>query len=87
MRNHRGFPKTAFTLDWQTHTLRCPNQIVIPFAIAQTVHFSDESCAVCPLRARYLGSRKNLFDPRRSAVVYNLHSLARSDVTTRRLTR
>ena len=29
-------------------------------------------------RARYLGERKNLFDLRRCAVVYNLHVLARS---------
>ena len=28
-------------------------------------------------RARYLGLRKNLFDLRRTAVVYNLHVLAR----------
>ena len=29
-------------------------------------------------RARYLGKRKNLFDLRRSAVVHNLHVIARS---------
>ncbi|MBE3559904.1 MAG: transposase [Ktedonobacteraceae bacterium] len=29
-------------------------------------------------RARYRGTRKNLFDPRRCAVVHNLHVLARS---------
>jgi hypothetical protein len=28
-------------------------------------------------RARYLGQRKNLFDPRRVAVVHNLHVIAR----------
>jgi transposase len=28
-------------------------------------------------RARYLGTRKNLFDLRRMAVVYNLHVIAR----------
>jgi hypothetical protein len=28
-------------------------------------------------RARYLGSRKNLFDLRRSAIVNNLHVIAR----------
>jgi transposase len=34
-------------------------------------------------RARYLGQRKNLFDVRRSAVVYNLHTLASSNVNAR----
>jgi hypothetical protein len=29
-------------------------------------------------RARYIGARKNLFDLRRSAVVHNLHVIARS---------
>ncbi|MDP9350261.1 MAG: transposase, partial [Chloroflexota bacterium] len=28
-------------------------------------------------RARYIGTRKNLFDLRRSAVVHNLHVIAR----------
>ncbi len=136
VRNHRGFPKTAFTLDWENHTLRCPNEVVIPFAAGHTVHFPPERCAVCPLRARctasghgrslkihpderllaelrerqqttqgraklrervkvehslahighwqgdrarYFGVRKNLFDLRRSAVVFNLHVIANFD--------
>ena len=29
-------------------------------------------------RARYVGERKNLFDLRRSAVVHNLHVIART---------
>ena len=33
-------------------------------------------------QARYLGQRKNLFDLRRSAVVHNLHVLARMSVFT-----
>ena len=32
-------------------------------------------------RARYLGTRKNLFDLRRVAVVHNLHVIARQDAT------
>ncbi len=31
--------------------------------------------------ARYLGTRKNLFDLRRVAVVHNLHVIARQPVT------
>jgi hypothetical protein len=136
VRNRRGFPKTAFTLSWDEQTLRCPNDVVIPFAVGRTVRFPEEACAVCPLRerctpsehgrsvkihpderllaelrqrqktlagrtrlrervkvehalahvghwqgdhARYLGVRKNLFDLRRSAVVFNLHVIARFD--------
>jgi hypothetical protein len=136
VRNHRGFPKTAFVLDWQEHTIRCPNDVALPFAPGHTVRFPEETCAVCPLRtrctssdhgrsvaihpderllaelrerqqtaagraklrervqvehalahvghwqgdqARYLGRRKNLFDLRRSAVVFNLHVIARFD--------
>ena len=32
-------------------------------------------------RARYLGTRKNLFDLRRTAAVHNLHIIARQPVT------
>jgi hypothetical protein len=134
VRNHRGFPKTAFTLSWDEQTLRCPNDVVIPLAVGRTVRFPEGACAACPLRdrctpsehgrsikihpderllaelrqrqqtsagrtklrervkvehalahvghwqgdrARYLGVRKNLFDLRRSAVVFNLHVIAR----------
>ena len=31
-------------------------------------------------QARYLGTRKNLFDLRRTAVVHNLHVIARMEV-------
>ncbi len=46
------FPKTAFVLDWDRQTLRCPNEVVLPFAPGGTVHFPAETCAACPLRAR-----------------------------------
>lgn len=129
------FAKTAFHLDWDSHTLRCPNDVVVPFAPGGTVHFPAQTCATCPLqaqcttsphgrsvaihpdehllgelrqrqqtptgraqlrervavehtlahvghwqgdRARYRGTRKNLFDLRRCAVVQNLHAIARA---------
>jgi transposase len=134
VRNGSRFPKTAFELDWEQQTLRCPNQQEMPFTPGDVVHFPAEICAACPLRercttsphgrsvsihpdeqllwelrqrqltpigrttlrervavehtlahighwqgrrARYRGPRKNLFDLRRSAVVHNLHVLAR----------
>ncbi|HEV1998613.1 MAG TPA: IS1182 family transposase [Candidatus Dormibacteraeota bacterium] len=129
------FAKTAFHLDWEQHTIRCPREVVLPFAPGGTVHFPAEVCATCPLRvrctssahgrsvaihpderllaelrerqetpagraqlrervavehtlahvgqwqgdrARYVGARKNLFDLRRTAVVENLHIIARA---------
>jgi len=132
VRNGDRYAKTAFTLDWEAGTIRCPNAVVIPFRLDATVHFPEEQCQVCPLReqcttsatgrsvhihpderllqelrerqltpqgraklrervpvehalahigrwqgrrARYRGSRKNLFDLRRCAVVHNLHAM------------
>ena len=132
VRNGDRYPKTAFVLDWKAETIRCPNQVVIPFRPGATVHFPEDDCRACPLRgrcttgargrsvhihpderllhelrqrpltpqgraklrerapvehtlahlgrwqgprARYRGSRKNLFDLRRCAVVHNLHAL------------
>jgi hypothetical protein len=129
------FAKTAFTLDFTTGQLTCPNQVSMPFQPGRTVHFPAQVCATCPLRercttsssrgrsvsihpdeallaelrerqltpagraqlrqrvavehtlahigrwqdrrARYRGTRKNLFDLRRTAVVHNLHVIAR----------
>jgi len=139
VRNGPRFPKTAFHLDWEQQTLRCPNQQEMPFTPGDVVHFPAEICAACPLRercttsphgrsvsihpdeqllwelrqrqltpigrtklrervavehtlahighwqgrrARYRGLRKNLFDLRRSAVVHNLHVIARLGAQT-----
>ena len=32
------FPKTAFALDWDAGTIRCPGQVAVPFAPGGTVH-------------------------------------------------
>jgi transposase len=134
VRNGNRFPKTAFTLDWEAGTIRCPHDVLVPFQPGGVVHFPAETCAACPLhdrcttsthgrtvrihpderllvelrqrqttvagraklrervavehslahighwqgrRARYRGLRKNLFDLRRTAVVHNLHVIAR----------
>jgi Transposase DDE domain len=134
VRNGTRFPKTAFTLDWSRHRIRCPAAVEAPFTPGGTVHFPAATCAACALRerctasprgrsvhlhpderflaelrqrqltpagraklreriavehtlahvghwqgrrARYCGSRKNLFDLRRCAVVDNLHVLRR----------
>lgn len=134
VRNGDHYPKTAFVLDWEAGTIRCPNHVVIPFEPGATVRFPQEQCGACPLRercttsasgrsvrihpderllqelrerqltpqgraklrertpvehtlahigqwqgkrARYRGSRKNLFDLRRAAIVNNLHVIQR----------
>jgi hypothetical protein len=52
VRNGDRFPKTAFALDWDAGTIRCPAGAVQPFAVGGTVHFPEATCAACPLRAR-----------------------------------
>ena len=44
------FAKTAFQLDWDHHTIRCPNEVVVPFVPGGTVHFPTDRCAPCPLQ-------------------------------------
>jgi hypothetical protein len=56
VRNHRGFPKTAFTLDWEKQIIRCPNQVAILFHPGQTVHFPEADGAACPVRERCTSS-------------------------------
>jgi hypothetical protein len=45
-------PKTAFQLDWEAGTIRCPNEIRVPFRPSEIVHFPAEECIRCPLRAQ-----------------------------------
>lgn len=135
VKNSKLFSKTAFVLDWDNKTIRCPNQVTLPFSVGGQVQFPKDICATCPLRerctnsrtgrsvsihpdeylfrelqqrqltsagraklrervavehslshigrwqgdqARYVGTRKNLFDLRRTAVVHNLHVLAKN---------
>jgi DDE family transposase/transposase-like protein DUF772 len=52
VREGPGFAKTAFTLDWDAHTIRCPGDAVVPFALGETVRFPAERCAACPVRER-----------------------------------
>jgi hypothetical protein len=56
VRNGPRFPKTAFELDWEQQTVRCPNQQEMPFIPGGVVHFPAEVCAACPLRERCTSS-------------------------------
>jgi transposase len=46
------FAKPAFTIDFTTHTLTCPNQITMPFTTGGKVQFPAQTCRACPLRER-----------------------------------
>jgi len=50
VRNGEHFDKRAFVLDWESHLIRCPNRVSIPFCEGQVVHFPQQQCEVCPLR-------------------------------------
>jgi transposase len=52
VRNGDRFPKTAFALDWDARTIRCPNGAELPFEPGGTVRFPEQACAACPLRDR-----------------------------------
>jgi transposase len=53
---------------------RLRERVQVEHALAHVGHWQGR-------RARYLGTRKNLFDLRRVAVVHNLHVIARQPVT------
>lgn len=46
------FAKPAFTIDFTTHTLTCPNQITMAFTTGGKVQFPAQACRTCPLRTR-----------------------------------
>lgn len=52
------FAKTAFILDWQQHTLTCPNQVAVPLRLGKVVRFPKRVCARCPLQARCTTSQQ-----------------------------
>ena len=54
-------------------------RVAVEHALAHVGHWQGR-------RARYRGTRKNLFDVRRVAVVHNLHIIARQPVTRRSAT-
>jgi transposase len=56
VQNGPHFPKTAFTLDWDRQTIRCPQGLVLPFVPGGTVHFPAATCAACPVRERCTAS-------------------------------
>jgi transposase len=52
VRHGPHFAKTAFTLDWEHQTLRCPHDVELPFEPGGVVQFPAVTCAACPLRSQ-----------------------------------
>jgi hypothetical protein len=50
------YPKTAFTLEWEAGTIRCPNEVSLPFQLGGTARFPASTCAACLVRERCTGS-------------------------------
>lgn len=56
--NRGRFAKPAFVLDWEQQTVQCPNGVVQPLVLGQTVHFPAATCAACPLQTQCTTSRQ-----------------------------
>lgn len=56
VRNGDRYPKTAFGLDWEARSLRCPAGVSVPFEPGGTVRFPAATCNACPLKERCTGS-------------------------------
>jgi Transposase DDE domain/Transposase domain (DUF772) len=52
VQNGPHFPKTAFALDWEAGTIRCPQGVALPLTEGGTVRFPAAACAACPVRER-----------------------------------
>jgi Transposase DDE domain/Transposase domain (DUF772) len=50
VRNGSRYAKTAFAVDWEAGTIRCPQGVTQPVALGSTVQFPADQCAVCPAR-------------------------------------
>jgi hypothetical protein len=58
VRESKRFSKQTFTLDWEQQTIRCPAAQEMPFVPGGVVHFPQETCAECPLKAQCTTSVK-----------------------------
>ncbi len=56
VRHGPHFAKTAFNLDWDHHTIRCPQDVELPFEPGAVIHFPTATCAACPVREQCTAS-------------------------------
>jgi Transposase DDE domain/Transposase domain (DUF772) len=59
VRNGKLFDKNAFVLDWETHLIRCPNGVSLPFHEGGIVHFPKHECDACPIRSQCTTSKNS----------------------------
>lgn len=52
VRNGDFFDKTAFVIDWEKQSIRCPNGVDVTFQEGKKVQFPREKCEICPLRSQ-----------------------------------
>jgi len=58
VRKGKRFSKQMFFLDWDQQIIRCPAEQEMPFVPGGVVHFPQEVCAECPLKAQCTASAK-----------------------------
>jgi hypothetical protein len=58
VREGKRFSKQAFILDWERQVIRCPAEQEMPFVPGGIVHFPQDTCAQCPLKAQCTTSAK-----------------------------
>jgi hypothetical protein len=58
VRESKRFAKQTFTMDWERQIIRCPAEQEMPFVPGGVVHFPQEVCAECSLKAQCSASAK-----------------------------
>src|SRR6266700_765268 len=58
VRQSKHFSKQAFTLDWERQTIHSPASQEMPFVPGGIIHFPEDTCAQCPLKAQCTTSAK-----------------------------
>ena len=58
IRESKHFHKQAFVLDWQRQMISCPASQEMPFVPGGVVHFPEETCTQCLLKARCTSSSR-----------------------------
>ena len=58
VREGKRFSKQMFLLDWNRQTIRCPADQEMSFVPGGVVHFPQDTCTQCPLKAQCTTSAK-----------------------------
>lgn len=58
LHNRGRYTKAEFTLDFETGTAKCPNDVVVPMRLGSVLHFPTSACAPCPKRSQCTRARR-----------------------------